>query len=125
MIIGDRLRLLREQKELSQGDLEKRTGLLRCYISRIENGHTVPAVDTLEKLARGLEVPMYQLFYDGDKPPELPHLSKRKTEAEIVWGASGKDATLLEKFRRLFSKMADADRRIILHVAQKMAKKPA
>lgn len=125
MIIGDRLRLLREQKNMSQGDVEKRTGLLRCYISRIENGHTVPAIDTLEKLARGLEVPMYQLFYDGDKPPELPHLPKRKTEADIIWGASGKDATLLEQFRRFFSKMKESDRRIILFVAQKMARRSA
>ena len=56
MIIGDRLRALREEKKLSQGDIEKRTGLLRCYISRVENGHTVPAIETLEKLARALEV---------------------------------------------------------------------
>ncbi len=55
MIIGDRLRALREEKKLSQGDIEKRTGLLRCYISRVENGHTVPAIETLEKLARALE----------------------------------------------------------------------
>jgi transcriptional regulator with XRE-family HTH domain len=55
MIIGDRLRELREEKTLSQGDIEKRTGLLRCYISRVENGHTVPAIETLEKLARALE----------------------------------------------------------------------
>ena len=71
MIIGDRLRILREQKEFSQGEIEKRTGLLRCYISRVENGHTVPAVETLEKFARALEVPLYQLFYDGEKPPRL------------------------------------------------------
>ena len=57
MVISDRLRELREQKNLSQGDIEKRTGLLRCYISRVENGHTVPAIETLEKLARALEVP--------------------------------------------------------------------
>ena len=125
MIIGDRLRLLREQKNMSQGDIEKRTGLLRCYISRIENGHTVPAIDTLEKLARGLEVPMYLLFYDGDKPPELPHLPKRKTEAEIIWGSSGKEASVLEQFRRFFSKMKESDRRIVMLVAQKMARKPA
>jgi len=56
MLIGDRLRELREEKKLSQGDIEKRTGLLRCYISRVENGHTVPAVETLEKLARALEI---------------------------------------------------------------------
>ena len=72
MIIGDRLRALREEKKLSQGDIEKRTGLLRCYISRVENGHTVPAIETLEKLARALECPLYQLFYDGEEPPSCP-----------------------------------------------------
>ena len=69
MIIGERLRALREEKKFSQGDIEKRTGLLRCYISRVENGHSVPAVETLEKLARALEVPMYELFYEGEEPP--------------------------------------------------------
>jgi transcriptional regulator with XRE-family HTH domain len=67
MIIGDRLRELREQKKLSQGDIEKRTGLVRPYISRVENNHTVPAIETLEKMARALEAPMYQLFYDGER----------------------------------------------------------
>src|SRR4029077_5378544 len=76
MIIGDRLRALREEKKLSQGDIEKRTGLLRCYISRVENGHTVPAIETLEKMARALECPLYQLFYDGEEPPVLPNLPK-------------------------------------------------
>ncbi len=64
-MIGEKLKALREQKQLSQGDIEKRAGLLRVYITRVENGHTVPAIETLEKLARALEVPMYQLFYDG------------------------------------------------------------
>jgi transcriptional regulator with XRE-family HTH domain len=76
VVIADRLRELRENKKLSQGDIEKRTGLLRCYVSRVENGHTVPAVETLEKMARALEVPLYQLFYDGEKPPALPNLLK-------------------------------------------------
>jgi len=84
VIIGDRLRSIREEKKLSQGDVENRTGLLRCYISRVEIGHTVPAVETIEKFARALEVPMYQLFYDGNKPPELPNLPKRKTADEIA-----------------------------------------
>jgi len=92
MIIGDRLRAIREAKEFSQGDIEKRTGLLRCYISRVENGHTVPTVETLEKMARALEVPMYKLFYDGAAPPKLENLPKRKTADEIAWGSSGKDA---------------------------------
>jgi transcriptional regulator with XRE-family HTH domain len=65
LVIGDRLKSLRESQDLSQGDIEKRTGLLRCYISRVENGHTVPAVSTLEKMARALDVPMYRLFHDG------------------------------------------------------------
>jgi transcriptional regulator with XRE-family HTH domain len=69
MVISDRLRAIREKKDLSQGDIEKRTGLLRGYVSRVENGHTAPSIETLEKMARALEVPMYQLFYDGEAPP--------------------------------------------------------
>jgi transcriptional regulator with XRE-family HTH domain len=106
MIIGDRLRGMREEKKLSQGDVEKRTGLLRCYISRVENGHTVPAVETLEKLARAFEVPLYQLFYEGEEPPVLPNLLKRKSSDEIIWGSSGKDARFLSTLRRLLSKTA-------------------
>jgi len=121
VVIGDRLRALREEKKLSQGDIEKRTGLLRCYISRVENGHTVPAIETIEKLARALEVPMYQVFYDGDKPPELPSLPKRKSSDDIAWGSTGKDARFLNKLRRLLSKTAEEDRKLILYMAQKMA----
>ena len=121
MIIGDRLREMREEKKLSQGDVEKRTGLLRCYISRVENGHTVPAVETLEKLARAFEVPLYQLFYEGEEPPLLPNLLKRKSSGEIAWGSSGKDARFLSKLRRLLSKTGEQDRKLLLHMAQKMA----
>jgi transcriptional regulator with XRE-family HTH domain len=67
MVISDRLRQLREEKKLSQGDIEERTGLLRSYVFRVENGHTVPEIETLDKLARALEVPLYQLFYDGEE----------------------------------------------------------
>jgi transcriptional regulator with XRE-family HTH domain len=121
MIIGDRLRVLREEKKFSQGDIEKRTGLLRCYISRVENGHTVPAIETLEKMARALEVPLYQLFYDGEEPPVLPNLPKRKSADEIVWGSGGKEARLLSKFRRLMGRIEEGDRRLLLYMAQKMA----
>ena len=121
MIIGDRLRALREEKNFSQGDIEKRTGLLRCYISRVENGHTVPAIETLEKMARALEVPLYQLFYDGEEPPVLPNLPKRKSADEIVWGSAGKEARLLNKFRRLMGRIEEDDRRLLLYMAQKMA----
>ena len=86
MVIGERLRAMREEKQLSPGDIEKRTGLLRCYVSRVENGHTVPAIETLEKLARALEIPLYQLFYDGEEPPEIPNLSKRETADRVALG---------------------------------------
>src|SRR6202040_3781207 len=121
MVISDRLRQLREDKKLSQGDIEKRTGLLRCYISRVENGHTVPAIETLEKLARALEVPLYQLFYDGEKPPELPNLPKRKSSDDIAWGSTGKDARFLGKLRRLLARTEEEDRKLLLYMAQKMA----
>ena len=122
MVIGDRLRTLRETKDMSQGDIEKRTGLLRCYISRVENGHTVPSVETLEKLARALEIPMYQLFYDGEEPPQVSNLPKRLTADDIAWGNSGKDARLLARFIRALSKATDSDRKMLLAVAQKMAR---
>jgi transcriptional regulator with XRE-family HTH domain len=123
MIIGERLQALREKKKLTQGDIEERTGLLRCYISRVENGHTVPAVETLEKFARALEVPMYQLFYDGEKPPKLPGLTKRKSGADIAWGSRGKEARMVAKFCQLFSRIEKGDLRLVLSVAKKMAKK--
>ena len=122
MIIGDRLRVLREDKKLSQGDVEKRTGLLRCYISRVENGHTVPAIETLEKMARAFEVPMYQLFYDGEEPPKLANLPKQKS-TDDAWGSTGKDARYLNKLRRLLGKSDDDHRRLIMHMAQKMARR--
>jgi transcriptional regulator with XRE-family HTH domain len=78
MIIGERLRALREEKKFSQGDIEKRTGLLRCYLSRVENGHTVPSVETLEKISRALEVPLYQLFYEGKDVPAPPKITAKR-----------------------------------------------
>src|SRR6202142_1743030 len=120
MIIGDRLRVMREEKKLSQGDIENRTGLLRFYISRLENGHTVPAIETLEKLARALECPLYQIFYDGDEPPKLPHLPKEKSTDGTAWGSRGKDGRYLDKLRRFMGKMSQNDQKVILHMAQKM-----
>src|SRR5574337_637298 len=121
VIIGDQLRAMREEKQLSQGDIEKRTGLLRCYISRVENGHTVPAIETLEKLARAMEVPLYQLFYDGEEPPELPNLPKRKSADDIAWGSRGKEARALSRFRRLLGRIDEPNRKLLMYMAQKMA----
>ena len=123
MVIGERLRLLREQKNFSQGEIEKRTGLLRCYVSRVENGYTVPSVETLEKFARALEVPTYQLFYDGEEPPKPPKFAARKSANDVAWGTSGRDARLLTRFRQLFSRMKQGDRELLLSAAKKMAKR--
>jgi transcriptional regulator with XRE-family HTH domain len=119
MVIGDRLRILRETKNFSQGEIEKRTGLLRCYISRVENGHTVPSIETLEKMARALDIPMYQLFHEG-KHPQVSNLLKRQAE-DAEWGSFGKDSKTLDKFRRLLSQADDKDLKILMSMAQKMA----
>jgi transcriptional regulator with XRE-family HTH domain len=121
MIIGDRLRSLRIEKKLSQGEVEKRTGLLRCYLSRVECGHTVPNIETLEKWARALEVPLYALFYDGEEPPAPPELLARKGEGKILWGNSGKDRLTLTQFRRLMGRINDEDQRLLMSVANKLA----
>ena len=121
MVIGDRLRGLRESKKLSQGDIEKRTGLLRCYVSRVENGHTVPAVETLEKMARALEVPMYQLFHEGEAPATVRKLKLLKGTDD--WGTMGQTADYLHKLRKLLAKMEPHERGLILHMAQRVAKR--
>ena len=107
---------------MSQGDVERRTGLLRCYISRVENGHTIPAIETLEKLAHAMEVPLYKIFYEGHEPPKPLRIPKRAGTNEIAWGSSGKDARMLGNFRRLLGRLKEPDRRLLLHMAQKMAR---
>ncbi len=122
MLIGDRLRELRELKNFSQGDIEKRTGLLRCYVSRVENGHTVPSIETLEKMARALEIPLYKLFYDGDAPAKAPAVFKQKSSDDGLWGSSGEDAKYLGQLRRLLGKAKEDDRKLLLYTLQKMAR---
>jgi transcriptional regulator with XRE-family HTH domain len=118
MLIGKRLRDLREQASLSQGDIERRTGLLRCYISRVENGHTVPSLETLERMAAALEVPLYELFYEGDgsnEPGSRGNAKELAKEAE----AEG-EARFLEKVKRLTERIDEKDHQLLLYVAQKL-----
>lgn len=122
MIIGIRLRKLREERKLSQGDIEKRTGLLRCYISRVENGHTVPSLETLERLAAAMEIPLYQLFYEGERPPDLPNLTQRKSTDELAMEIpADRDSRFFQKVKRLLGSINDRDRRLLLYMAQKLA----
>lgn len=121
MLVGERIRAIREAKKLTQGDIEHRSGLLRCYTSRVENGHTVPSVETLEKYARALEVPTYQLFYDGDAPPKAPRLRRSRSD-ENLWGSAGKDAKMLGRLCRALARMTERDRNLLLAAAHGMAR---
>jgi transcriptional regulator with XRE-family HTH domain len=97
MLLAHRLRAIREAKNLSQGDIEERSGLKRSYILRVENGHTGPSVETLEKLARALQVPLYQLFFEGDEPHKLRRLPPTAKPSERL---------LTERRRRLLLALA-------------------
>lgn len=121
MNIGYRLRSIREEKNLSQGDIEQRTGLLRCYISRVENGHTVPAVETLEKIARAFEMPLYQVMYDGDEPPRP--IAAGRNGAAPEWGSVGKDARFLGKLQQCLAKMPEKDRGLLLGFAENVSRR--
>jgi len=123
MLIGTRLRQLREQKQMSQGDIEERTGLLRCYVSRVENGHTVPSLETLERFAGVLDVPLYQLFYSGEEAPPTPNLTPRKTLEEMTEESSAteQDAQFLLKLRNLVTRLPEPDRDVLLSLAKRLA----
>lgn len=123
MPIGARIRTMRIEKGLSQGDIERETGLLRCYTSRVENRHTVPALETLEKFARALGVPLYQLFFEGEDPPPTPHLTPRVSLEDLAKSPSkeGDEARFLLKIRTLASQMVDSDREVLLTLARKLA----
>src|SRR5579872_3474462 len=123
MMIGHRLRSLREERDMSQGDLGNSTGLLRCYISRVENGHTVPSLETLERYAAAFGVPFYKLFYTGEEVPPTPNLTGRKSVEELSEqsGKEQEEARFLLKLRHLMQRVADADRDILLTMAKKLA----
>ncbi len=112
MNIGETIRNFRLQKGMSQGDIEKRTGLLRCYLSRVENGHTVPSLDTLAKIAESLEMPLGHFF--AENPAEngngknLPQLSEEEVR-------------FLSQIRRYSSGLNDSDRKLVLAMVKKMA----
>lgn len=120
ILIGERIRAIRGAKHLSQGEVEQRSGLIRVYISRVENNHVVPSLETLEKFAHALEVPLYQLFYEGKERPELPDL-RRKPAEEM--GMSLKEIHLWRQFRHLLARMSESDRRLLLALARKMARR--
>jgi transcriptional regulator with XRE-family HTH domain len=112
MNIGETIRNFRLQKGMSQGDIEKRTGLLRCYLSRVENGHTIPSLDTLAKIASAMEVPLAGFFAEnggnGDSNKSVPQLSDDEVR-------------FLTQMRRFSSGLNDSDRKLVLAMVKKMA----
>jgi transcriptional regulator with XRE-family HTH domain len=116
LMIGERLRTIRESKNLSQGDIEKRTGLIRCYTSRVENGHTVPSVETLAKYAQALEIPLYQIFYDGEEAP-------KKIKGVDLDGQklSLSERREIESLGRQFTKLKARDKGLVRLLVAKLA----
>ena len=123
MFIGKRIRQLREQKGLSQGDIEAVSGMLRAYISRVEHGHTVPALDTLERFAAALDVPLYQLFCEGEDAPPTGNLTPGKiTDANAKqFGRNGSEARMLTMLKGLTQRMVESDRQLLLDFASQLA----
>jgi transcriptional regulator with XRE-family HTH domain len=120
MDVGERVKQFRELHGLSQGKIEERSGLLRCYISRVENGHTVPSVETLEKFASALEMPLYQLLYEGEKPPKS--LTKQEQEVQD-WASGRKGRRTFSKLQKAIQQMSGTDRALLLFMASKMVGK--
>jgi transcriptional regulator with XRE-family HTH domain len=116
LIIGERLRTIRESKKLSQGDIEKRTGLIRSYTSRVENGHTVPSVETLAKYAQALEIPLYQIFYDGEAEPKKIE-GVDLDEEKLSLG----ERREIESLSRKFAKLKERDKLLVRQMIAKLA----
>jgi len=113
-MVGERLKQLRESKYLSQGDIEQRTGLLRCYISRVENGHTVPSIETLEKLARSMDVQLFEFFgQDGNLP---------KGMKSIVNTEEFRQDKHIRQLETIFPKLSRSHRAVVVELARKLSK---
>jgi transcriptional regulator with XRE-family HTH domain len=108
--IGSTIRTYRLQKGMSQGDIEKRTGLLRCYLSRVENGHTVPSLETLQKIAGALELQLAEFFSDETVGREMSTL--RLSEEEIRF---------LTQIQRYSARLSENDRKLLLAMVRKFA----
>jgi transcriptional regulator with XRE-family HTH domain len=117
MQIGERLKVIREAKNMSQGDVEKKTGLLRCYLSRCENGHTVPSIDTLEKWSRALDVSMSQLFAENGQAEKLLPAFKNGRTPKLNRAA----ANSLRRIGSALTRMSPRDIVLVTSFASKLA----
>jgi transcriptional regulator with XRE-family HTH domain len=120
MVIGERLRAIREQKNYSQGDIEKRTGLLRCYVSRVENGHTVPSLETLKKWSSALDVSLGQLFAGDGKEPK-PVVPPAASSAAIRLDRTTRNG--LRRITDAFVRMGKREKILLVGIAQKLSQR--
>ncbi len=109
MNIGETIKNFRLSKGMSQGDIEKRTGLLRCYLSRVENGHTIPSLDTLAKIASAMDIALAQFF--AEAPGEVKNLPQLSEE----------EVRFLSQVRRYSSNLNESDRKLVIAMVKKMA----
>jgi transcriptional regulator with XRE-family HTH domain len=121
MLIGPRLRELREQRNLSQGDITEVIGLPRSYISRIENGHAAPSLETLQRLATALDVPLYRIFYSEEESPSIGRSWRSWDELAEDRGPSGEEARFLIEMRALVTKLGRSERIFLLNLARRLA----
>jgi len=112
--IGQVIRSYRSERGLSQGDIERRTGLLRCYLSRVENGHTIPALETLVKIAGAMEINLADFFPGTDTPQD------RETR-KILSGLSQEEIRLLIEIQKCSATLSNDDKNLFLGVIRKMA----
>jgi len=118
MNVGERLKEIREGKELSQGDIEKKTGLLRCYVSRCENGHTVPNIETLQKWSKALGVSMAELFnFNGEEIQPLRISNKGVAEPKVSRTVERE----LHRIQSNYLRMTPRNRAILSALAHKLA----
>jgi transcriptional regulator with XRE-family HTH domain len=112
--IGEVIRSYRGDRGLSQGDIERRTGLLRCYLSRVENGHTVPSLETLAKIAEAMEISLADFFPGTDTPQDR---ETRKVLGEL----SEEEIRFLAEIKRYSTTLSDDDKKLVLAMIRKMA----
>jgi transcriptional regulator with XRE-family HTH domain len=112
--IGEVIRSYRNDRGLSQGDIERRTGLLRCYLSRVENGHTVPSLETLAKIAEAMEISLADFFPGTDTAQDR---ETRKMLGEL----SEEEIRFLADIKKYSTTLSDDDKRLVLAMIRKMA----
>lgn len=125
MILSERIRFIREQKNLTQGDIEQRTGLKRSYVSRLEHGRTIPSLATLEKFAQALDVPLYTFFYEGEAPPKASSLPQavQAANGDDHWGLDGDSARYLQRLTLLLRRISESDRKMLVHFAGQLIRR--